>query len=83
MFRLSDPEVIFVLRNRAKWGEPIATLATAVWVHQKPLREVAAALSMSLHDVRQRVQMIRGVFSESSGFRRLARRQRKILETAR
>jgi len=53
--RLTDPQVIYVLRHHEQWERQTARIAMAVWVRGWTLRETAKRLGTTLHHVRQNV----------------------------
>lgn len=66
MERLTDDEVVFVLRNSPNWSESLAAAATMVWVHDKSMRETSVAMGASLHSVRNYVAAVRVLMREES-----------------
>lgn len=60
--RLMDPMIVFVLRNHGDWDKLTAGSALAVLVRGLTLRDAASELGVSLHYVRTRVQVVRGLF---------------------
>ena len=61
--RLTDGDVEVVLRRHGQWPAETSSVALAVWVRGKTLRETAGELGMSLHRVRQEVQLVRGLLA--------------------
>lgn len=59
--RLTDPQVLHVMRHRGQWEKLTAEVATAVWIRRWTLRRTAKELGVSLHRVRQRVEAVKGV----------------------
>jgi DNA-directed RNA polymerase specialized sigma24 family protein len=57
--RLNDPQVLTVLRMHERWDPILAQVALAVWVRRWTLRQTAARLNLSLHQVRQHTLAIR------------------------
>lgn len=64
--RLLDPEVVHVLREHQRWPAPTRSVALAVWVRGRTLRQAAAELRLSLHQVRQQLQLARGLMARAT-----------------
>ncbi len=58
--RLTDPDCEFILRHHRQWDKPAGDVAIAIWIRGLTFRQTAEQLGMTLHNVRQQVQMIRG-----------------------
>lgn len=58
--RLTDPDCEFILRHHRQWDKSAAEVAIAIWIRGLTFRQAADQLGMTLHGVRQQVQMIRG-----------------------
>lgn len=61
--RLTDAEVLMVLRQHGRWPATTSSVALAVWVRGRTLRQVADELGLTLHEVRQHVQRTRGLLA--------------------
>lgn len=59
--RLCDPQVVAVLRHHRQWDRTTARVAIAYWVHRRTLHETAHDLKLTLHQVRQQLQLVRGL----------------------
>lgn len=51
--RLTQPVYRFVLLHAKEWTPPVRAVATAVFIHGKPLRSAAHALGLSYHQARR------------------------------
>jgi len=58
--RLTDPEVVIVLRERRRWPRPLGHIALDIWVRGRTLRDTCRRHDMTLHELRMAVQQIRG-----------------------
>lgn len=61
--RLTDPEVETVLRRHGRWEPRTSSVALAIWVRNRTLRDTSKELGLSLHEVRQQVQLVRGLLT--------------------
>lgn len=59
--RLLDPQVVAILRAHSRWSAYTAGVALSVWVKGWTFRQTADRLGISLHEVRQQVQIVRGL----------------------
>jgi len=73
--RPQHPAVVYVLRNHRKWPTTRRAIALAHWVRHERLRDIADRLDLSLYEVRQHVQSLRGLIDE--GVRRRAQYERR------
>ena len=67
MRRLTDPRVVCVLGEHRKWDRPTRAVALGVWVRGWTLRQTAARLGLTLHNVRQHVLTVRGRIDAKMG----------------
>jgi DNA-directed RNA polymerase specialized sigma24 family protein len=72
--RLMDKEVEHILRAHGDWDAMASSVALAVWVQGCTLRDTARRLGISLHQVRQQVQVVRGLLAADQAGRRRWRR---------
>ena len=59
--RLTDPDVVFILRHHRRWPRQTASVALALWIRGLTQRQAAERLGLSLHQVRQQAQAIRAL----------------------
>ncbi len=59
--RLISPLATAVLQGQGRWDRTTASAALNVWVRGCTMRETGRRLSLSLHEVRQHLQMARGL----------------------
>jgi hypothetical protein len=76
--RLTDPQVVAVLRCHGEWPAPLGAVALAIWVRKRSYRQTARDLDLTLHQVRRAVEQTKGLLagvclqSERQTARRLA-----------
>ncbi len=61
--RLTHPDVEMVLRRHGRWAPKTSSVALAIWVRKRTLRDTSMELGLSLHEVRQQVQLVRGLLT--------------------
>lgn len=66
VLHLTDPAVLHILRNHRKWEASTGRVALCVLVQRRTLRDTAGELNLSLHEVRQCVQKVKGLL-EAAG----------------
>ncbi len=71
--RLLDPMVVFVLRYHRDWDKGTKKAALLVLVKGVTLRRAASELGVTLHCVRNRVHVVRGLFEVYQGNGKKAR----------
>jgi len=59
--RLTNPEVVHILRHHRRWPRTTAAVALALYVRGLTQRQAAEQLGLSLHQLRQHAQAIRAL----------------------
>ncbi len=60
IMHLTDPTVLHILRHHHQWDTATGRVALCVFVRRFTLRRTVEQLDLSLHEVRQCVQKVRG-----------------------
>ena len=68
--RLTDPQVLVVLRRQGRWDRTIGSVALAHWVRRRTYRQIGAEKGLTLYEVRQQIQFARGLIAGEMGKQR-------------
>lgn len=61
--RLTDPRVLVVMRRHGRWEQVIGSVAVAHFIRGLTFRQIAEERGLTLHDVRQQIQFVRGLIA--------------------